>query len=185
VLHDRSTRGDSIGAGQGGAHSAVREREVDMAIGSAYDPRKPQFAMTHLRTPDPPAPVAGSWTPGAVARFSRVQSLEYLARTSSGRSLPEPRPVASPHAGGRRSTLETLRRTLGEDDRAIRDSIEDAMAHSANSAAEALARSPADVLKELQRGNAHFWMGVTSRCAARQPCQLHMWPAGCCHCATL
>ena len=100
-----------------------------------------------------------------MAGFSRVQSLEIMARTSSERALPEPRPVVSPRAGGRRSTLETLRRTLGEDDRAIRDgfSTEHAMAHSAaNSAAEALARSPADVIKELQRGNTRFWMGVAS-----------------------
>ena len=51
------------------------------------------------------------------------------------------------------------------DDTAIRGgfSMADAMAHAKLTAAESFARTPSDVLNELQRGNTRFWMGQARR----------------------
>jgi carbonic anhydrase len=42
-------------------------------------------------------------------------------------------------------------------------SMEDAREHAEKGAAKAEAKDPSDVLQDLQRGNARFWMGISSK----------------------
>ena len=65
----------------------------------------------------------------------------------------------------RKKTLSALGAEMMNDDMAIRHgfSMEDAMAQSKLAAAESLAKTPATVLAELQRGNTRFWMGQAMR----------------------
>ena len=62
-------------------------------------------------------------------------------------------------------------------------SMEDAMQHATTAAAAARERTPTQVLEQLQRGNARFWMGMSQRPEAnafqRRALIMQQWPSVC------
>ena len=82
-----------------------------------------------------------------------------------GRARRRGRPSAGSPRAARQKALDEVNDLVLNDDVGIRAgfSMEDAMAHSAEIAATFKAKTPTQVLNDLQRGNTRFWMGAANR----------------------